>query len=410
MKFPGIDINFKNPYYRYASSYSFFFFITWSLWWSLYAIWLKNSIGLTGAQLGILYSLNQFTSIIFMIVYGIIQDKLGLKKNIMWLISGILVLTGPFLIYFYEPYLKEHFYPVVTIGSIIFGLGYLAGCGLVDSFTEKMSRTFRFEYGTSRLWGSLGYAVGAFLAGLVFTINPHINFWAVSVMGLCFMIVNIFFDEEKSNNYIPEKTIKPTRDDFFGLLRDKNFWIFVIFIIGTWSFYTIYDQQMFPVFYASLFATPELGTQVYGYLNAVQVVLEAICMGLAPFLVNHIGPKRALIIGAIIMSTRILMAAIFINPYIISFVKMFHALEVPLFVIAVFKYAVTNFDKRLSSTIFLIGFQIASSIGIILLSMPLGELFDRVGYQQIFYLISAIVVIMLIFGSFMLSGKKQTLS
>ncbi|MCS3431956.1 oligosaccharide MFS transporter [Klebsiella sp. BIGb0407] len=409
MKILSIDINFKNPYYRYASGYSFFFFITWSLWWSLYAIWLKNTIGLTGAQLGILYSLNQFTSILFMVIYGIVQDKLGLKKNIMWLVSFTLVLTGPFLIYFYEPYLKDNFYPVVTIGSLFFGLGYLAGCGLVDSFIEKMSRSFRFEFGTARLWGSLGYAIGAFVAGIMFSINPHINFWAVSVMGLCFLAINTLFNETKSQGYIPERTDKPTKEDFFGLIKDKNFWIFVIFIIGTWSFYTIYDQQMFPVFYAGLFSTPELGTQVYGYLNAAQVVLEAICMGLAPFVVNKIGPKKALVIGATIMLARILLAAIFTDPYIISFVKMFHALEVPLFIIAIFKYAVTNFDKRLSSTIFLIGFQIASSIGIILLSMPLGELFDRVGYQSIFYMISAVVSIMVIFGAFMLSGKMQRL-
>jgi len=407
MKILSIDINFKNPYYRYASGYSFFFFITWSLWWSLYAIWLKNTIGLTGAQLGILYSLNQFTSILFMVIYGVMQDKLGLKKNIMWLISFTLVLTGPFLIYFYEPHLKDNFYPVVTVGSLFFGLGYLAGCGLVDSFIEKMSRSFRFEFGTSRLWGSLGYAIGAFVAGIMFSINPHINFWAVSIMGLCFMAVNALFNEKKSQDYIPERTDKPTKEDFLGLVKDKNFWIFVIFVIGTWSFYTIYDQQMFPVFYAGLFSTPELGTQVYGYLNAAQVVLEAICMALAPFIVNKIGPKKALVIGATIMLARILMAAIFINPYIISFVKMFHALEVPLFIVAVFKYAVTNFDKRLSSTIFLIGFQIASSIGIILLSMPLGELFDRVGYQSIFYTISSVVTIMIIFGAFMLSGKMQ---
>lgn len=409
MKILSIDINFKNPYYRYASGYSFFFFITWSLWWSLYAIWLKNTIGLTGSQLGILYSLNQFTSILFMIIYGILQDKLGLKKNIMWLVSFTLVLTGPFLIYFYEPYLKDNFYPVVTIGSLFFGLGYLAGCGLVDSFIEKMSRSFRFEFGTARLWGSLGYAIGAFAAGIMFSINPHINFWAVSIMGLCFLAVNALFNEKKSQEYIPERTDKLTQDDFLGLVKDKNFWIFVIFIIGTWSFYTIYDQQMFPVFYAGLFATPEIGTQVYGYLNAAQVVLEAICMGLAPFVVNKIGPKKALVIGAMIMLTRILLAAIFTDPYIISFVKMFHAVEVPLFIVAVFKYAVTNFDKRLSSTIFLIGFQIASSIGIILLSMPLGELFDRVGYQSIFYTISAVVSIMIIFGAIMLSGKMQRL-
>ncbi len=75
------------------------------------------------------------------------------------------------------------------------------------------------------------------------------------------------------------------------------------------------------------------------------------------------------------MALRILSCALFVNPWIISLVKLLHAIEVPLCVISVFKYSVANFDKRLSSTIFLIGFQIASSLGIVMLSTPTGILF-----------------------------------
>ena len=91
----ALNIPFRNAYYRFASSYSFLFFISWSLWWSLYAIWLKGHLGLTGTELGTLYSVNQFTSILFMMFYGIVQDKLGLKKPLIWCMSFILVLTGP---------------------------------------------------------------------------------------------------------------------------------------------------------------------------------------------------------------------------------------------------------------------------------------------------------------------------
>ncbi|MDX5582763.1 MULTISPECIES: MFS transporter [Enterobacteriaceae] len=40
----ALNIPFRNAYYRFASSYSFLFFISWSLWWSLYAIWLKGHL------------------------------------------------------------------------------------------------------------------------------------------------------------------------------------------------------------------------------------------------------------------------------------------------------------------------------------------------------------------------------
>ncbi|WP_250187193.1 MFS transporter, partial [Escherichia coli] len=59
----ALNIPFRNAYYRFASSYSFLFFISWSLWWSLYAIWLKGHLGLTGTELGTLYSVNGFAPI-----------------------------------------------------------------------------------------------------------------------------------------------------------------------------------------------------------------------------------------------------------------------------------------------------------------------------------------------------------
>lgn len=401
-----INLPFSNKNYCFSSGYLLFFFAAWSLWWSFYAIWLKTKLGLTGSELGMLYSVNQFFSMIFMVGYGVIQDKLGTRKPLIWLVGLVLLLSGPFLIYVYEPLLASNFKLGMVLGAIFFGIGYLAGCGLVDSFVEKISRAFNFEFGTARFWGCFGYAGGTFVGGIFFSINPHINFWCVSLMGLLFLLVNLFFKTEtRQQTASVENPI--TAQDFLTIFKDIQFWFFVIFIVGTWSFYNIYDQQMFPVFYAGLFDNPDVGSRVYGYLNSVQVILEGVGMALTPFLVNRIGPKSALMLGGVIMTCRILGSALFTDVYIISVIKMLHALEVPLFIISVFKFSVANFDKRLSSTIFLVGFNIASSLGIIVLSLPIGELFDRVGYQSIFFMMAGVVVVMVLLGSLTLSKKTH---
>ena len=229
--------------------------------------------------------------------------------------------------------------------------------------------------------------------------------------GVLFPVINVVF---KTDAPAPASTDKRspepdalTRKDFLTIFKDTQFWFSLSFVVGTRSFYSIYDQQMFPVFYASLFDDPELAPRVYGYLNSVQVFMEAVGMALVPFLINRIGPKSALLLGGTIMTCRIRVQHC--SPiYILSpLIKMLHALEVPLFVISVFKFSVANFDKRLSSTIYLIGFNIASSIGIIVLSLPVGKLFDKVGYQEIFLIMASIVVITLIFGYFSLSKKHH---
>lgn len=404
-----INMLFSNEKYRYSSGYLLFFFAAWSLWWSFYAIWLKNKLGLSGTELGMLYSVNQFFSMIFMIGYGFLQDKLGTRKHLIWLIGMVIALSGPFLIYVYEPLLASSFKLGMVLGAIFFGIGYLAGYGLVDSFVEKVSRRYNFEFGTARFWGCLGYAAGTFIGGIFFSINPHINFWCVSVMGVLFLLVNLLFKTDSEPVDAAEST-QPSvlsKQDFLTIFKDTQFWFFVVFVVGTWSFYNIYDQQMFPVFYAGLFDDPEMAPRVYGYLNSAQVFMEAIGMALIPFLINRIGPKSALMLGGLIMTCRILGSAIFTDIYIISLIKMLHALEVPLFVISVFKFSVANFDKRLSSTMYLIGFNIASSIGIIVLSLPIGQLFDKVGYQSIFFIMAGMVVLTVIFGYFTLSKKRH---
>lgn len=404
-----INMPFSNDKYRYSSGYLLFFFAAWSLWWSFYAMWLKNKLGLSGAELGMLYSVNQFFSMLFMIGYGVLQDKLGTRKPLIWLIGIVITLSGPFLIYVYEPLLVSNFTLAMVLGAIFFGLGYLAGCGLVDSFVEKISRRFNFEFGTARFWGCLGYAAGAFVGGIFFSINPHINFWCVSLMGVLFLVINLLFNTARTaDEEAKEAAVNPlTRQDFIAIFKDRQFWYFVAFVVGTWSFYNIYDQQMFPVFYAGLFEDPNMAPRVYGYLNSAQVFLEAIGMAFIPFLINRIGPKSALMLAGLIMTCRILGSAIFEDIYLISFIKMLHALEVPLFVIAVFKFSVANFDKRLSSTMYLVGFNIASSIGIIVLSLPIGRIFDRVGYHATFLMMAGVVLVTILFGYFTLSKKRH---
>ena len=401
----------KNRNYWFSSGYLVTFYAAWSLWWSFYAIWLKSQIGLSGEQLGVVYSANSAAAMFFMIFYGIIQDKLQIGKAVITFQSIILLLIGPFLIYVYEPLLRNDFILGVCIGAPVLSAGFISGCALIDSFIERISRLFGFEFGPARFWGSFGYAAATFVAGILFGIDPHINFWMASGIAAIYFTINLIFKPKqqfsKNGKAVVQKPTIPTMSEIFSLFGMKKFWLFVFFIIGTNSFYTIYDQQLFPNFYTSFFDKPENGYQVYGYLNSFQVFLEAACMILAPYFINKIGAKKALLTAALVMVCRISLSATLDNVYLISFVKLFHAIETPLFILAVFKYAVANFDARLSSTLYLVGFNISSNVGVIVLSWMVGKLFDNTGYSTTFYILAAIVFVILFIATFTLSDNKQ---
>lgn len=396
----------KNSKYWFSSGYLFLFFVTWSIWWSFYAIWLNNSLGLTGAQVGTIYSFNSFFALFFMILYGYIQDKLGTKKNLVWFQSVVLVFIAPFVIYVYEPLLLNQFYLGAILGAIYLGAGFVAGAGFLESYTEKLSRKYDFEFGKSRMWGSLGYAVAAIGAGSLLSINPHINFWIASCTGILFFILNIFFKVEVSET--EKKSVSNiSMKDIRFLFTNKTFWFLIIYLFGTVCIYTVYDQQQFPVYFVSLFADQTYGNTIYGVLNSIQVFVEALFLFLAPFIVNKIGIKQSLVLAGTIMAFRIIGSAVLTSGVGISFVKMLHAVELPILLIAVFKYIAANFDVRLSATVYLIGFKVSSEIGVILFSSLVGYVYDLTNYRTTFFILGSIVILFVIFSIFTLNNNNR---
>lgn len=164
---------------------------------------------------------------------------------------------------------------------------------------------------------------------------------------------------------------------------------------------------MFPDFYTSLFSSKEVGERTYGVMNSVQVFLEAAMMGVVPIIMRKIGVRNTLLCGFTVMTLRILGCATFNDPIVISFVKMFHALEVPLCILPVMRYFTLHFNPAMSATLYMVGFQIASQLGNVVLSPVLGALNDSQGYRFTFVVISAVVACSAVFGYFTLKRDDQ---
>lgn len=62
------------------------------------------------------------------------------------------------------------------------------------------------------------------------------------------------------------------------------------------------------------------------------------------------------------MALRMIASGLVEGPLLISITKLLHAVELPILLVAIFKYNSLNFDKRLSSTIYLVGFACTSSV------------------------------------------------
>ena len=400
---------FKNKSYLQSSFTLLIFFASWSIWWSFFQIWLtseKNGLGLSGSEVGTIYSANSFVTLILMFAYGILQDKLVLKRSLLIFCATMSMLVGPFFIWIYAPLIQNHFTIGIIVGSLFLSAGFLSAAGIYEAVSERFSRYFDFKYGQARAWGSFGYAISALVAGFLFVKNPEYNFWIGSILGL-FLLLNLIFwkpkQEDKAKDEIRDEDVDssiPSFKEMLDLLKLPHLWVIVIFIMFSWSFYTIYDQQMFPDFYTQLFSSPETGQQMYGTLNSIQVFFEALMMGVVPIIMYKLGVRNTLLLGVCVMVARIGLSGVLTTPFTISIIKMMHAIEVPLFMLPMFRYITLHFNPKLSATLYMIGFQIAAQIGQVILSTPLGTLRDNIGYSNTFLVISGIALISGIFAIF----------
>ena len=409
----------KNPSYLQSSFGIFMFFCSWGIWWSFFSRWLTDpahGLGMTSAEQGQIYSINSLATLVIMFAYGAIQDQLGIKRKLVIFVSAIAALVGPFVQFVYAPMLTAGGttrFIGVLIGSIVLSAGFMAGCSLFEALTERYSRKFGFEYGQSRAWGSFGYAIVALCAGFLFNINPLLNFWVGSICGLGMLCIYAFWvpaEQKEELKKEADPNAAPTNPSFkemISVLKMPTLWVLIVFMLFTNTFYTVFDQQMFPNYYASLFSTTEIGNATYGTLNSFQVFLESAMMGIVPIIMKKIGVRNSLLLGATVMFLRIGLCGVFHDPVSVSIVKLFHSIEVPLFCLPAFRYFTLHFDTKLSATLYMVGFQIASQIGQVIFSTPMGTLHDAMGDRPTFFTISGIVLAALIYGFFVIKKDDQ---
>lgn len=395
----------KNSVYLRLSSFLFTFFFCWLVFLAFMLIWFKQVLHLSGAQIGTIYAANAIAAMTFQPIYGYISDRIGLRKHLLGFINFCVAMTAPFFLLVYQPLLESFFFAGVVAGALFMAIAYNAGVAAIESFVEKAGRSNDFEFGRARCWGSLGAAVGIFAAGLVFNLNPSYIFILASIMSLPLAAILYTTRLKAADLEIAQKN-NISLADVKALFKIKNVWLFMIFILGSACVYSVFDQQ-FAIYYASLFPTEAEGNEAFGYLNSFQVFLEAAAMFAAPYFVNKLGAKRSLILAGTIMTCRMVGSGVVVNTIGISAIKLLHAVELSLLLVAVFKYIAKNFDNRLASVMYLVGYQLSNQLGAAILSPVVGSFYDSIGFPGTYLFLGAVVGSFTLFGAFVLVSDSK---
>ena len=146
----------NNTNFWIFGSYFFLYFFIMATCYPFLPIWLSDVIGLSKTETGIVFSSMSLFAILFQPIFGIISDKLGLKKHLLWVIAVLLFLFAPFFIYVFAPLLKLNIVLGAILGGAYIGFVFAGGSGATEAYIERVSRNSSFEYGKARMFGCFG--------------------------------------------------------------------------------------------------------------------------------------------------------------------------------------------------------------------------------------------------------------
>ncbi len=391
----------RQSHYRFLCTFVYVYFFAQAMSMSLLALWLRSTLQLNGTETGIVFAANFIAAMCSQPVYGYVSDKLGMRRHILWAIGLLCLASGLFLAHVYGPLLKTHVLAGAALGGIYLGITFIAGSYALESYVDRIGRAYGFEYSRVRMFGSLGFASAALFTGRLYNVDPNYNFYLASAAGLVLVMLLVFWR-------LPEHQVQDTKSDTLrigdalALLRDKEFWKFMVFVLSVTNIYLVYDQQ-FPSYFASQFPDKATGAAMFGYLNSVQIFVEAGGLFLAPLLVRRIGAKYGLLLAGSIMLIRIFGSGIAVGPISISAMKMLHSVELPILIVSVFRYIAYHFDNRLTATVYMVGWSFGHSLGLAVLSPIVGMSYDWIGFPNTYLLLAAIGLAFLVLSCFSLA-------
>ncbi|MBI9113636.1 oligosaccharide MFS transporter [Sanguibacter suaedae] len=404
----------RGVFWNYGGTY-FFYFAIWQLAFTFLPLWLRDEGMGTGA-IGVVYTVIAVTALVLQPIYGYVQDRLGFKKHLFYLVVLCAAFMGPFFTFVFMPLIGFNEHLAAVVGGIFLSLCLNSGVGVVEAYNERASRANRFEYGHARLFGSLAGGTAALVGGFIWAANPNSIWWAGSlsaiVLGTLLFVARVPSEDDVKGSTTTDGTDakggtqeKISKAAIAVLLRDRNFIGFVILMFGTAALYDVFDQQ-FPNYFAT-FVTSGDAEVLFSRVVAVQIFAEAAFMVAAPFIINKIGARKGLMVFATILVVRVLGSAFFTHTSMLIAWRLLAAIEMPFLLVSVMKYITRMFDVRISATAYMLGFSFAKNVGVAVFAASFGASYEAIGFAKSYIVMAAIIVTVTVIARVLMADDRD---
>ena len=271
-----------------------------------FPLWLSSK-GFTERYIAIILATSVLTKLLANPFFAGLGDKYGNRKIPMLYLSFISTIILFSLNIFNSLYL-------ITFMAITSWALFAPLMPLTESLTTTAIKKYNFDYGNTRLWGSVSFIIIAFFGGIIIEKYGLKYVPILMTIGALFLFLSIVI--------MPTIPSLPARKKFstYALLKNRNFFPFLLACGAIQSSHGIY-YGFSTIYWKSI----GLSETVIGALWAEGVVFEIILLAYFYKFKNYTSPKIFIIIAGVMAIIRWTLMAYADTILFIALIQILHA-------------------------------------------------------------------------------------
>ena len=344
-----------------------------------YIVLYYQSIGFSGAEIGLLVAISPLISLVGGPFWTGIADTTHRHRSVM-----SLALAATVILIFFLPFLRT-FLPILIL---VFVYSFMSAPvnSLADSATMSMLRDEKHLYGRVRMGGTFGWGLSAPLVAIVVSKNglPW-AFWICSLfMFVALLISQRFF-------YTKNKEQGSFRHGVRTLFANRHLvlFLFMAFICGT-AFATV-NNYLFAYMHQL-----QISESRMGYALAIATLAEIPVLFFADRLLIRFKPRGLLILSMAATGIRLLLFALFDSLTGILVFQLINGLTFPALWVAGVSYANENAPAGLNATAQAVFGTMIFGFGAAAGGFLGGLLLESLGGQMMYAIFGMMVLVMLV--------------
>lgn len=352
----------KRKYSIYASWYFFMFFAI-GAFMPLFSQFLKFR-NFNGIQLGMALSLGSLATIVMQPVWGYISDHFKKPKQVLLVITIAVIASALALSLGTGIFLITAFY--ISFMFFFSGIGPISDSLVLGS---------DFEFGNIRLWGSIGFAVGVQIAGIL---AEYFGLRIIFIILSISYIISLIILRRVEVKNIEEHPI--SKVDLFKLMKNKDFILFLaasFMISGTITAHNNY----FGILYV------ELGGTIAGIGLAFLLFAGSeapIMMLLGHEKLRKINLAKALFISSLIFNLRWLWYGIGPDPKLILILFILQGLSIGSYLVFAVLFIKEITRPNLRTTAIALYTSFSTGIGGMFMQYMSGIIMENTGIKSVY--------------------------